>query len=331
MVSCIPKIITGSLRGFIREIVMTEKSNKKPTGKQRKGRKTPELIWTPFGERPNVRDDKNKLVSMVMVGEVRRKGKLGHNWLPRDTAKIPNCDTLAGEIETNMLRDTAFRPVNQFIDNGLSEFYSANPNLVIDSMQILMEQGLIERADFDEVFDQVYPFSEVEWVVDEDYETYQWKAYQNLTNSRAKGYPPKGERTETDFKQWLKEQPLVYVKSWKGKVTAYGREFNTQFAVSKIDSFPGRGHPATGLSNYFVGNRAMGGKPILKGMLMIPGTAHSKYIRGLRSKTNMAAYPRKRQTASERKKVRQQKAPTMEENFGSDPLARLMAGETVTN
>lgn len=310
---------------------MTEKSNKNQKGKQKKGRRTPELVWTPFGERPNIRDENNKLVSMVTQGESRRKGVLGHNWLPRSTAKIPTCDTLAGEIETNMLRDTEFRAVNQFIDNGLSEFYSANPNLVIDSMCILMEQGLIERADFDEVFDQVYPFSEAEWKIDEDYEKYQWKAYQNLTNSKASGYPPKGKRTEADFKQWLKHQPLVYVKSWKGTVTANGRKFPTQFCVSKIASFPGRGHPATGLSNYFVGNRAMGGRPILKGMLMIPGIQQSKYIRGLRSRTNMSAYPRKRQTASERKKVRQKKAPTMEENFGSDPLARMMAGETVTN
>ena len=310
---------------------MTEKSDKKPTGKQRKGRKTPELIWTPFGERPNVRDDNNRLISMVMMGQSRRKGQLGHNWLPRNTAKIPNCDTLAGEIETNMLRDTTFRPVNQFIDNGLSEFYSANPNLVIDSMCVLMEQGLIERADFDEVFDQVYPFSEAEWKIDKDYEKYQWKAYQNLTNNKAKGYPPKGKRTETDFKQWLKEQPLVYVKSWKGKVTAYGREFNTQFAMSKIDSFPARGHPATGLSNYFVGNRALGDRPILKHLLKVPGVPNPKYIRGQPSKTNMAAYPNRKRTATERKKVRSATAPTPDDNFGDDAISRLMRGETVTN
>ena len=45
----------------------------------------------------------------------------------------------------------------------------------------------------------------------------------------------------------------------------------------------------------------------------------------------MAAYPNRKRTVTERKKVRSATAPTPDDNFGEDAISRLMAGETVSN
>jgi len=303
---------------------MSNKNHKK-TGKNKAPRGPNELYTTARGHKPpQIRDKKGNLIEFEYVGD---KGSKSF-WQKKSVMDTPNCDSLVREILTNMTRDTAFRPVNQFIDNGLSGFYSANPNLVIDAMNILMSSGEIDRFDFDEVFDRVYPFSEAEWEVDEDYENYQWEVFQNLTNAKLPDYPEKGKRTKIHFNKWLETQPAVYVKEWEGKVKCYGRDHKVSFCVAKIKNRP---HQITGLTNYFVGNRALGDRPILKHLLKVAGTPHPKYIRGRREKTNMAAYPNRKRTISERKKVRSETAPTPDDNFGEDAISRLMAGETVSN
>ena len=304
---------------------MTKKNHNKQGGKKKAPRGPNELYTTSRGHKPpQIRDKRGNLVDFEHVGDRGSKSF----WQKKSVMDVPTCDSLVREIRTNMTRDPEYRAVNHFIDNGLSGFFSANPNLVIDAMNILMSSGEIDQFDFDEVFDRVYPFSETEWKIDEDYETYQWEVFQNLTNVKLPGYPTKGKRTKIHFNKWLETEPTVYVKEWEGKVKCYGREHKVSFSVAKVKN---RAHPRTQLTNYFVGNRALGDRPILKHLLKVPGTPHPKYIRGQPSKTNMAAYPNRKRTATERKKVRSETAPTPDDNFGSDAISRLMAGETVSN
>lgn len=300
---------------------MTNKNNTKQGGKKKAPRRPNELYSTSRGHKPpQIRDKRGNLVDFEHVGDRGSKSF----WQKKSVMDIPTCSSLVREIRTNMTRDTNYRAVNHFIDNGLSGFFSANPNLVIDAMNILMSNGEVDRFDFDEVFDKVYPFSETEWVVDEDYEKYQWEVFQNMTNVSLPDYPEKGKRTKIHFSKWLETQPAVYVKSWEGKVKCYGRDHKVSFSVAKVNNRP---HPRTQLTNYFVGNRALGDRPILKHLLKVPGIPNTKYIRGQPSKTNMAAYPNRKRTATERKKVRSETAPTPDDNFGEDAIARLMSGE----
>jgi hypothetical protein len=315
---------------------MTNKNqnkNQNQKGKQQRRKKTPTLVTTIWGSRPQKRDKNNRLIDYEFVGKTEKRDKDGKlipisYWQKKSVRDIPTCDTLVREIRTNMTRDPAFRIVNHFTNNGLSEFFSANPNLVIDSMNILMANGDIDEYDFDEVFEQTIPFNKVEWKLDKDYNTYKWEEYQAASDDKiGSRFPPQGKRSKTDFSKWLETQSKVYVKEWKGKVQAYGRQFKTEFAVSRIKGHP---HRHTGLSNYFVGNRAEGDRPILQSMLKIKTIPAAKYTRGLPENTIMAAYPSKKRIAAERLKARRQIELTPDETFGDNAMDRLMSGETLT-
>lgn len=312
---------------------MTNKNQNQKRRKQRPKKFIPNLVTTRWGRRPQKRDKNNRLIDFQFVGKTETRDKDNKPipvsyWQKKSVMDIPTCDTLVREIRTNMTRDPAFRIVNQFINNGLSEFYSANPNLVIDSMNILMANGEIDEYDFDEVFEQTIPFNKVEWKLDKDYNTYKWEEYQAASDEKiGSRFPPQGKRSKTDFSKWLETQSKVYVKQWKGKVRAYGRQFNTEFAVSKIKGHP---HRHTGLSNYFVGNREKGDRPILHSMLKIKTIPAPKYIRGLPEDTIMGAYPSMKRIAAERLKARRQIELTPDETFGDNAMDRLMSGETLT-
>ena len=280
-----------------------QNKNQNQKGTKSKPRKSPHLVVTKKGRRPRVTDKNNKLIEMQWVGDIRRQvtTKDGSKyfieesfWQRKSVTEIPTCDSIASDIITSMTKDPEFRVVNYFVDNGLSEFYAANPNIVIDAMNILMTTGQIDQYDFDEVFEQVKPFDKVDWKLDKDYENYLWEVYQTRSNNKLRGYPPKGERTKEDFRDWLVTEPKIYVKQWKGKVQAYGRNFNIEFAVAKRT---GRPHRVTKLSNYVVGNRISGDRPVIKCMYKELDTPEPKYIRGLPEQTTMAAYPSKRRIA----------------------------------
>ena len=287
-----------------------------------KRNRTPDLIKTKRGERPvRTKDSKGNLVDYLWVGD---SGGISL-WQKASVLAIPTCDSIVREIKTSMIRDPEFRAVNHFTDNGLSDFYSANPNLVIDSMNILMASGELDRFDFDEVFDQVHPFSETEWEIDRDHKAFLKEQYMSLSDEKLDGYPKKGERTEEDFNDWLDTKPVVEVKSWAGKVKANDKDFNVRYCVARIKN---RRHPKTKRTNYFVGNRIGGDKPILFNMLNIPGTSAPKYIRGRPSKTNMLAYPKRKKVAQLRKKARSGMVNDVIDT--TDVLNRLKAGESFT-
>ncbi len=86
----------------------------------------------------------------------------------------------------------------------------------------------------------------------------------------------------------------------------------------------------TGVTRYFVGNRAMGDKPIHL-WLRLPGTPDAKYIRGMPGNTNMRAMPSPAKIRIMRREARQMTNPTAEDNFGDDVVAKLLRGETVSN
>ena len=274
---------------------------------------------------------------MQWVGDIRRQvtNKDGSKyfvvestWQRKSVTEIPTCDSIASDIITSMTKDPAFRVVDYFVDNGLSEFYAANPNLVIDAMVTLMTTGQIDQYEWDEVFEQVHRFSQTEWELDKDYQKYLQELYQVKSNNTLSGYPPKGERTKEDFRDWLLTEPKIYVKQWKGKVQAYGRNFNIEFAVAKRT---GRPHRVTKNSNYVVGNRISGDRPVIKCMYKELDTPKPKYIRGLPEQTNMAAYPSKRRIAENRLKARREIALTPDEVFGDDAWDRFKAGGTLSN
>ena len=318
-----------------------KQTNHNQKGTKSKPRKSPQLVVTKKGRRPQVTDKNNNLIEMQWVGDIRRQvtNKDGSKyfivestWQRKSVTEIPTCDSIASDIITSMTKDPAFRVVDYFVDNGLSEFYAANPNLVIDAMNILMTTGQIDQYDFDRVFEQVKPFNKVDWKLDKDYENYLWEVYQARSNNKLSGYPPKGERTKEDFRDWLLTEPKIYVKQWKGKVQAYGRNFNIQFAVAKRT---GRSHRVTKFSNYVVGNRISGDRPVIKCMYKELDTPKPKYIRGLPEQTDMAAYPSKRRIAENRLKARREIELTPDEVFGDNAMARLLAtaenGETLSN
>jgi len=299
------------------------KTNKvKSHGKNRKSR-TPDLVSTKRGERPQVRGPGGRKMPMIFVGH---KGGSSF-WMSADSHSIPTCNSLVTTIIRNMADDPEYSVVNQFT-GGLSDFYSANPNLVIDSMAMLMTDGHIDQADFDEVFDQVYPFNEVEWEIDANYEKEAIKGFMEMPNERLKEYPDKENRTKSDADKWFRTKPdTVLVKKWSGEVKANGRVFKVKFALEKADLPP---DAKTGITRYFVGNRAMNDKPIHL-WLRLPGTPNAKYIRGIPMNTNMRAMPSPAKIRNMRRTARQKTNPTAEDNFGDDVYAKLLRGETVSN
>ena len=305
-------------------MTITKQVNKKrkTQGNNRKSR-TPDLVSTRRGERPSVRGPNGRKLPMIFVGH---KGGSSF-WQSAESHAIPTCNSLVITIIRNMADNPDYSVVNEFT-GGLSDFYSANPNLVIDSMAMLMTDGHIDQADFDEVFDQVYPFSATGWEIDANYEKEAIKGYMEMSNERLKGYPKKEDRTIVDATEWLNTKPkMILVKKWKGEVKANGRKFKVNFALEKAALPP---DVKTGVTRYFVGNRAMGDKPIHL-WLRLPGTPDAKYIRGMPGNTNMRAMPSPAKIRIMRREARQMTNPTAEDNFGDDVVAKLLRGETVSN
>ncbi len=315
-----------------------KKTNHNQKGTKSRSRKSPHLVVTKTNERPHKRDKNNRLISMQWVGNIRRQvtNKDGSKysvsksiWQMTSDANTPTCDSIASDIVTRIAQHPEeFRVADYFVGNGLSEFYAANPNLVIDAMVILMTTGQIDQYEWDEVFEQVHPFSEAEWELDKDYEKYLWELYQAKGDDSLIGYPAKGERTKEDFRAWLVTEPKIYVKQWKGKVQAYGRNFNIEFTVAKRTGHP---HRVTKNSNYVVGNRISGERPVIECLYKQLDTPKPKYIRGKTEQTKMAAYPSKRKIAEKRLKARREIALTPDEVFGDDAWDRFKAGGTLSN
>ena len=319
-----------------------QNKNQNQKGTKSRQRKSPLLVVAKKDQRPYKRDRNNRLISMQFKGNIRRQvtKKDGSKyfvedgiWQTTSDANTPTCDSISSDIITRIAQNPEeFRVVDYFVGNGLSEFYAAHPNLVIDAMVTLMTTGQIDQYEWDEVFEQVHPFSKAEWELDKDYQKYLWELYQAKGDDSLIGYPAKGKRTKEDFRAWLVTEPKIYVKQWKGKVQAYGRNFNVEFAVAKRT---GRPHSITKYSNYVVGNRILSERPVIECLYRQLDTPKPKYIRGKTEQTKMAAYPSKRKIAEKRLKARREIALTPDEQFGADAMTRLLAtaknGETLSN
>jgi|LWDU01.1.fsa_nt_gi hypothetical protein len=244
-------------------------------------------------------------------------------------SRVPNCYELAKTL--------AAAP---HLLNGkfLSRYFSyggfaANPSLVIDSMQILMGNGLIDQDDFDAVFQNVYPFRKSEWVEDESYRNDCMEGFMAFSDKRVPGSPKKGQRTEQDFDAWFATKPqTLFVMKWEGDVRSNGKTFGVNFSVEKSPLKPDE----DGRTRYHVGNKSLGDEPMRSQFMRLPKWSNKpiKHKRGKRSNVRPYAFAKMgaalRKRLSEGPATEQDLHKSLSDKYGSDVLELLKSGETIT-
>jgi hypothetical protein len=300
----------------------------------------PKALYWPREKRDLVRalralrlvEDKTPIF-VVEEGQLpRHRGANGKNikfelFVP--DSRVPNCYELAKTL--------AAAP---HLLNGkfLSRYFSyggfaANPSLVIDSLQILMGNGLIDQEDFDAVFQSVYPFRNAEWVKDESYRDDCMEGFMAFSNKRVPDSPKKGERTEEDFEAWFATKPQkLYVMSWEGDVRSNGKTFGVTFSVEKAPLKPDE----DGRTRYHVGNKTRGDEPMRSQFMRLPKWSNKpiKHKRGKRS--NVRPYAFAKMGAALRKRLtegtvtEQDLNKSLADKYGSDVMEQLKAGKTIT-
>lgn len=264
----------------------------------------------------------------------RHRGSNGKNikfelFVPH--SRIPNCNELAKTLAAapHLLSGKFLR--DYFSYGG----FAANPSLVIDTMLILMDDGLIDQKDADTVFDNVFPFNKVEWIEDAKWKEDCIKGFYSLSNNRLPNFPKKGKRTEEDAETWFetKVASKLLVKTWSGTVTANGRKFKTFFSIEKaalLDAHDGR-------TRYYLGNRSKGDSPMRSQYMKLPGWVNRplRHKRGKRTNVRASAFAKMGRAL--RRKLTQGTAPEKEETatladmYGEDALTLLLQGKTLGN
>jgi len=244
-------------------------------------------------------------------------------------SRVPNCYELSKSLAAAPHLLSGKFLTRYFSCGG----FAANPSLVIDSMQILMGNGLIDQEDFDMVFQKVYPFRETKWVKDESYRNDCMEGFMAFGDKRVPGFPKKNQRTEEDFERWFATKPQkLFVMKWSGTVRSNGKDFGVNFSIEKSPLKP----DPDGRSRYHVGNKSQGDEPMRSQFMRLPQWSNKpiKHKRGRRN--NVRPYAFAKMGASLRKKlssgeiVQTEKSTiTFADKYGSDVLELLKQGETI--
>jgi hypothetical protein len=254
-----------------------KKGKKKWQPHQKKHVKTiGRIVVTKKGRLPKQKREDGKLIKYELVDEDYKQSY----WLYQPT--FPNCNELARTLASmpHMLTGTFL------VECFSSKWYNANPNLVIDVMAILMQDGYIDQEDCDTVFSKVYPFSEAKWVEDAKWKADAFEAFFELTGRLVSSYPNKGERTQEDAEDWFENHvpAKLEVLKWKGQLENKNKDKNSisiAFEVERAVIMPG----ASGRTKYHIGNRNKGDQPARTQFLRFPKFKHRtiRHIRGRRS------------------------------------------------
>jgi len=180
---------------------MTDKDYNKNKSNHKQNRIGPITI-TNKGKLPRGKTKNNRNLKFELVAE---DGKQSY-WATLH--EKPNCNEVARTLASMPHKLTG----TFLVDCFQSDWYKANPNLVIDVMAILMQDGYIDQDDCDIVFSKTYPFSEAKWVEDTE-----WKAdaIKALTKLNPNFSDLSKERQEKQIKSYMNAQNLKkggYVK-----------------------------------------------------------------------------------------------------------------------
>jgi len=272
-------------------------------------------------------------IFVVEEGQLpRHRGSNGKNikfelFVP--DSRVPNCYELAKTLAAAPHLLNGKFLVRYFSYGG----FAANPSLVIDSLQILMTNGLIDQDDFDAVFQSVYPFRNAEWVEDESYRDDCMEGFMAFSNKRVPDSPKKGERTEDDFEAWFATKPQkLFVMKWEGDVRSNGKTFGVTFSVEKAPLKP----DGDGRTRYHVGNKSLGDEPMRSQFMRLPKWSNKpiKHKRGKRSNVRPYAFAKMgaalRKRLSEGPVTEQDLNKSLADKYGSDVMEQLKAGKTIT-
>jgi hypothetical protein len=261
-------------------------NNKKQKSKSKQHRNVGPIVITKKGILPRIKKwFKNNNKTQTVRYEIIAEDYQGSFWV--EQPKYPNCNEIA--------RTLASFP--QMITGGFlvrcfeTRWFNANPNVVIDTLAILMERGVIDQDVCDEVFGKLTPFSNAKWVEDTHWKKDAIEAFFAL-DRKVGGYPKnKEERTAEMAEDWFKNQvsEKLEVLQWIGTVNGYadkdGKPIPIEFALERMVLPP----DAKGRTRYHIGNRAQGDQPARTQFWGFPKFATTiKHIRGRRRELKAA-------------------------------------------
>lgn len=257
---------------------MTDKDynkNKSNNGSRRIG----PVTITKRGKLPRRKNVKGKALKFELIGEDPKNSY----WILLQ--EKPNCNELARTLASMPHKLSG----NFLVDCFQSNWYKANPNLVIDVMAILMTEGYIDQEDCDIVFKKTYPFSEAKWVEDTE-----WKAdcitgflttgKKAMTGKKVSSYPKPADRTKEDAEDWFQTHvpAKLEVLSYKGEMKNNHKDatvIKVAFEVERMAVKPA----ASGRTKYHIGNRDKGDQPARTQFMRLPKFQH-RIIRHLRGR-----------------------------------------------
>jgi hypothetical protein len=253
---------------------MTDKDYNKNKSNHKQNRIGPITI-TNKGKLPRGKTKNNRNLKFELVAE---DGKQSY-WATLH--EKPNCNEVARTLASMPHKLTG----TFLVDCFQSDWYKANPNLVIDVMAILMQDGYIDQDDCDIVFSKTYPFSEAEWVEDTEWKADAIKAFYVMTGKKVSSYPKnKEERTAEQAEDWFRNHvpAKLEVLKWKGDlVRNNGKPISIQFELERAAVKP----DSSGRTKYHIGNRNKGDQPARTQFMRFPAFKHKpiRHIRGRRS------------------------------------------------